>query len=465
MRCWLSLSVAACLCGMATKEVMVTAPLLVLLYDRAFLSESFRSALANHRWYYASLSATWVLLGYLMHHSSLAAVGVGFHEHISWSTYALTELRVVANYLKLAFWPYPLVFDYGSDIWETDPMAVVSYAVIMSTILAGVAIAWLSSRMAGFLGAWFFLILVPTSTVVPIAGQPMAESRMYLPSAAAVVLLTLGGYALGHRKVFVVLGLVAAGFCALTIQRNFDYRSETAIWENTVARQPQSSRGHSSLGAALAGIPGRMPDALAHCEEAVRLKPDRAEAHNSLAIVLVQIPGRLPEAIAHFEEALRLNPNLAEVPNNLGVALAKVPGRRMEAVACYEQALRLNPNYAEAHYNLANSLATISGQMPAVIAHYEAALRLKPDYAEAHYNLALALANIAGQMPAAVAHNEAAVRLKPGFVDARNNLAGLYAAAGRLEAAISELEIAARLDPGSTMIRDNLEKLKASRKQ
>jgi tetratricopeptide (TPR) repeat protein/multisubunit Na+/H+ antiporter MnhC subunit len=461
---WLYLSVTACLCGMATKQVMVTAPVLVLLYDRAFVSRSFRTALTKRRWYYVSLVTTWLLLGFLMHRSSLAAVSVGFHAAVGWPAYALTELRVVTDYLKLALWPNPLVFDYGSEIIATHPLTVVPYALIITAILIGVAIAWLKFPMAGFLGCWFFLILAPTSTVVPIATQPMAESRMYLPLAAVVVLLTLWGYAFGRRRALVALGVIIVGLGALTARRNHDYRSEVSIWEDTVARQPQSSRGHSTLGVALAKIPGRIPEAIAHCEEALRLKPDYVEAHNGLAIVLTGIPGRLPDAIAHFEEALRLNPNMAELHNNLGAALAKVPGRSREAIPCYEKALRLNPDYAEAHYNLANALAKVPGQLSAAITHYEEALRLKPDYAEAHYNLALALLKIPGQMPAAVGHNEEAVRLKPGFVDARNNLAGIYAETGRLEAAIEQLEIAARLDPGSTMIRGNLEMLKATRK-
>jgi hypothetical protein len=98
--CWLMLSVAACLCGMATKQVMVTAPVLVFCYDRAFVSGSFRSAWAKRRWYYVSLATTWIWLGFLMHRSSLAAAGVGFHAGVGWLTYALTELRVVTEYLQ-----------------------------------------------------------------------------------------------------------------------------------------------------------------------------------------------------------------------------------------------------------------------------------------------------------------------------------------------------------------------------
>jgi protein O-mannosyl-transferase len=63
---WFTLSVVACLLGMATKEVMVTAPLLVLLYDRTFVTGSFRKAWTRHRRLYLSLAGTWLLLGYLM---------------------------------------------------------------------------------------------------------------------------------------------------------------------------------------------------------------------------------------------------------------------------------------------------------------------------------------------------------------------------------------------------------------
>jgi len=51
---------------------------LVLLYDQAFVSGSFRSALGESALYYVSLATTWLLLGLLMHHSSLAAISVGF---------------------------------------------------------------------------------------------------------------------------------------------------------------------------------------------------------------------------------------------------------------------------------------------------------------------------------------------------------------------------------------------------
>ena len=63
--------------------------------------------------------------------------------------------------------------------------------------------------------------------------------------------------------------------------------------------------------------------------------------------------GKVEEAIAHYEQALRIKPDYAEAHNNLGIALAQA-GRIEEAIAHFEQALRIKPDYAEAHCNLGN---------------------------------------------------------------------------------------------------------------
>ena len=55
---WYFTAVVACLLGMATKEVMATAPLIVLLYDRTFLAGSLRGALRRRYGLYLAMAAT-----------------------------------------------------------------------------------------------------------------------------------------------------------------------------------------------------------------------------------------------------------------------------------------------------------------------------------------------------------------------------------------------------------------------
>lgn len=49
---WYALSVAACLLGMGSREVMVSAPLMVLFYDRTFVAGSFPEAWKRRWWLY-----------------------------------------------------------------------------------------------------------------------------------------------------------------------------------------------------------------------------------------------------------------------------------------------------------------------------------------------------------------------------------------------------------------------------
>jgi tetratricopeptide (TPR) repeat protein len=91
------------------------------------------------------------------------------------------------------------------------------------------------------------------------------------------------------------------------------------------------------------------------------------------------MPGRLPDAIAQYEAALRIYPDYAQAHANLGLALANSGGPLPEAIAEYEAALRIDPGLAEAHYNLGNALSQMPGRLPDAIAQYEAALRIRPD--------------------------------------------------------------------------------------
>jgi tetratricopeptide (TPR) repeat protein len=56
-------------------------------------------------------------------------------------------------------------------------------------------------------------------------------------------------------------------------------------------------------------MPNRSAGARKHFEEAVRIQPGYADAHVNLGLALAEIPGRLPEAIRHLQEAQRIKPD------------------------------------------------------------------------------------------------------------------------------------------------------------
>ncbi len=422
---WGWLSIGACLLGMATKEVMVSAPVIVFLYDRTFISGSFREAWRRRRGFYAGLACTWLVLGWTVVSGGARGGSAGFGTGIPWSLYLQTQFFAIVHYLRLSVWPHPLVFDYGMEL-ARSPWTVFSCFAIVMLLIAGTL--WCSARRsiggraAGFAGIFFFAILAPTS-LVPVATEVVAEHRMYLALAPVLALVVChaalwGGRALRSSALRSAGGwgalLVVTIVCVyLTARRNDVYASEVTLWQDTLAKYPNNPRAHYDLGVALLHG-GNSPDAKAQFEEAVRLAPDYAEALMNLGNVL-EGEGRYGEAIADYEKALGFRPRSEEAHYNLGIALAQtgdIPG----AIAQYGEALRLKPDYLEAHANLGAALVN-SGRIPEGIAELEEAERLDPGSAQIHYNLGLVLRAV-GREDEARVQLEAAANLQPKSDDA-----------------------------------------------
>jgi protein O-mannosyl-transferase len=422
------LSVVFCSLGMATKEVMVSAPLVVLLLDRLYFAGSLGNAWRLRKVYYLGLAATWIPLFVLVwrtgifadlvshngNRSEISGVGPGVSVWQYWAT----QPEAIVRYLKLSVWPNPLVLDYGTK-WLSTPGHPATAGAIISRLLGpGVVVAALMgatlyalvrNRPLGLLGFSFFAILAPTS-VIPGDRQTAADHRMYLALIPVVLAFVLGEYRRLGRATLPSCLVLAAALAFLSYRRNQDYSSEERIWGDTVAKRPDNYFARANLGTVLLNTPGRLDDAIAQYEEALRLKPDLYGVHIDLGNALLRVPGRLDDAIAQYEEALRLKPDLYSAHIDLGNALLNAPGRLDDAIAQYEEALRLRPDSAIGHFNLGNVLSRVPGRLNDAIAQYQEALRLKPDFAKAHFSLAVALLRYPGNADEARAHLEAGLK-------------------------------------------------------
>jgi len=396
-RWWYAAAVASCVLGMATKEVMVTAPLLVLLYDRVFCAKSWRE-LFHRRWaLYAALAASWAVLAGLMIMNPRTQT-VGFNlEYVKPLDYAKTQFAVIVHYLHLAVVPWPLCLDYGWPV-ATKVGDFVPHAVVIVLLLAETVIALLRRPALGFLGVWFFLILAPTSSFVPIADLCF-EHRMYLPLAAVVTLVVVGAYlAVGlifrvsrYRWIagVVVTAAVAAVLGLLTVRRNMDYYSDYAMWREVVRRRPGNARAHHNFGNSLLKIHSKLDEAERHFTRAIELYPDYALAHNGLGVVYLR-RGQLDKAKRQFKRGIQLAPGFATIHNNLGKVYAS-RGQWDKATPCFIRAIRLDPGNADWHYAMFRMLAG-AGRDRQALKHLRIFLLAKPGHVGARNDLAWLLA-------------------------------------------------------------------------
>jgi Flp pilus assembly protein TadD len=431
---WYATAIICCALGMGTKEGMIIAPIIVLLYDCIFLAASWAELWHKRSALYAGLAATPLILIALVGMNKSRGGGLLGSPAVSWWRYAQNQFGAIAHYMRLTFWPDRLCLDYG---WQASPLPrswIAVGAMLAVWVVAATGWALANAAPLGFLGAWFLLTLAPSSSVVPIQDM-MAERRMYLPLAAVVSFIAIAGWiavtSLSHRfrwtgaarasACLVLTALVVGALAWRTAERNHNYRSGIAIWTDTIHQRPLNGRAWNNLGYSY--YKARQVDwAVACLRRAIELlpthAPTRAMAYDNLGNVHIA-QGRYNEAITDFSEALRLNPNNVDAHNDLGCALQQL-GERDKALEHFRTAIRIQADHALAHYNM-SVLLTDAGAFDEALRELQTARRLLPNRPEILFKLGVLLTN-RGRYSEACANFAEALRLKPDFEQAREYL-------------------------------------------
>lgn len=349
-RRWMTLAVCFSAAAMASKETAVSLPVVALFYDRTFVAGTFREAWCRRRPAYLALASTWLILAGCMlatgDRGGTAGLGIG----MSGLAYLQTQGCAILEYLRLSFWPSPLIFDYGTGL-VTDPRTFLLPCLLLAVLFAVSLLALIRGQWLGFFGCWFFALLASSSSFIPVLTQTMALHRMYLSLGIVLTLSVLGLYRLAGRKTYLLCAAAAAAFGALTISRNEDFHSEEVLWADTVLKCPANSRALGNLGVLLVAK-REFSQALLLLEEARSLEPNDPKIRGNLGIALHALDRR-QEAIQEFRAALARDATDSNLLANLGMALLG-EGQEDEAREFFTAALRQDPSNPRALAGLQN---------------------------------------------------------------------------------------------------------------
>ena len=349
---WRALAVVVSLLGMGSKEVMITVPLAVMLYDRAFRTASWTELVASpgRSLFYFGLGGT-SAVAVAMIAANARFDTVGFHLGITWYQYLYSQAWAIAHYLRLVLWPDQLTFDYGQRP-IAGPRGVVG-SVLLSAFFIATVVAWTRARTwgwFGFLGALFFLLMAPSSSVVPIATEIAAERRVYLALAPVLLLGVIGVDWLRRRAVtgsvsnaqgpWSHMRIVVAGLCVLlaaaTFARSRTYADSEGLWRDTVLKAPDNPRAYDNLAATMFyHDPPRLAEAQQLYERAIQVDSTYVHAWPGLASVAVD-QGRITDAESLLVRVLRIDPGYSDAVDHLGKLLLRT-GRPASALPYLEQ--------------------------------------------------------------------------------------------------------------------------------
>jgi len=413
---WAMLAALSCLMALGSKEIAVSLPILVLLFDRTFMAGSFPEAWRRRRVLYLGLILAWACFAVLQIYAMRRTFG-GFGLTMPWWRYALNQPSVILHYLRLSVWPHPLNFDYFWPVakhWTQLLPGLISIGTLLVLSLWGLI---RKSRMA-FLAIFFFMILAPTSSVMPILDLAV-EHRMYLPLVPVVIFFVFGIFWIFEklhsrfgmnlsaiRMVCIVLvGSALSILATLTYLRNEDFQNPLDLWRDVVSKAPNNPRAHHNYAFTLAEA-GFIDAAIREYEMSLKLAPNVPLFLCNYGTLLGQI-GRPAEALKYLRLAVQLEPNNYKFILNLGVAHWQ-KGSIDNAITCFTAANRLDPRASMPYYALAAVLLE-KNQPHKAQDLIRKALSIEPNNPRFQYQLGLVLLRL-GDLPGAQTAFSAAAR-------------------------------------------------------
>ncbi len=347
------ISLLAFLLGMLTKEVVITLPIVLWLYDMYFYRPSRRTQAkacgyrpgtqAKACGYYAYLPfVLLVAVPYIVLSGHLAE-GLMYEGRLPRSYYVnlLTGTKVLTRYVQMLFVPVDLSVDHvvqnARHFWEWEVIASTGF-------LAGILVLglWLYRRsdagwrIVSFFILWFFVTLLPT-TIIPLEAM-LQENRGYLSGVSFAIIVGIGlgkgmgedvaaGFSLRPKSrvrgaiCIAVTCILIVIFSIMTIQRNRVWKDELTLWTDAAIKYPMSARAHFALGNFYKRN-GDIAIAIESYRKVLDLDPDYYEAHNNLGVLYFK-EGAIDLAIEEFKRALSIMPAHLNARMGLGKALMK----------------------------------------------------------------------------------------------------------------------------------------------
>ena len=311
-RLWHPLAVLAYVACCHCKEVCVALPPVLWAYDRVFLADGWRAVVRNRWLPHLAVLAVW---GYILRPALAGAagaedVGVGFGLDITPFQYLLTESEVLLHYLRLVVWPVGQCGDVGDWRVATGISEVLPALAAVGVLLMAGAVLLAVRPAVGFLFVWFFVILGPTSSIMPIRDVAF-EHRMYLSLIAVLAGLVFAAdavlgairfrFSFGRAAVAgALLAVAAVALGRLTALRNTVYRSNDAFLENVFDTRPNNPRAKAGV-AEIRLRQGRYDDARRLLEE-IRAANQSSFGYRVYIGHIDYLDGRFERAADYFRE-------------------------------------------------------------------------------------------------------------------------------------------------------------------
>ncbi len=401
-------------------------------------------------------------------------------------TFVITQPFVIVHYFTTFFFPFGLSADTDwqtlKNIWNINFL----FGCIFIAVMILIAILFSKDerlRPISFGIIWFFLALIPSSSIIPFA-EVLNDHRIFFPYIGLTISVcwAVGLMLMKYRQrlksannnfqvamlcfVFILL----SGYAYGVWERNKVWNTEQSLWKDVTVKSPNNARGLMNYGLSLMKI-GNYNEAEKYFLQALTMWSNYSFLYVNMG-VLKEATGDKISAENYFKTAIQIGPTYPDTWFFYGKFLNDVH-RNEEAIINLSKAIELSPAHIGARSKLMevyketsnfdklsklakNTLQIIPGNAEA-LKYLDASKNVIANKATPEGLLDASLKSYQeGKYQECINYCEEAIKLKPDFVDAYSNICASNVQLKQYDKAIEAGNKALQINPNHKLAKGNL---------
>jgi len=354
---YLVLSLFLYACGLLTKEMIITMPVIILLYDFVYRKKGVAFSKKNFLVYslFAVITVMYLILRYVLLMDVPERENYLYFLNKDFAVTFGTMLKTIPVYFRLLFVPFGLLYHYNGVIEDAKTLFDVEVALTMIFIGLLIFLAvyyYKKDSIISFCILFFFVSLLPVMNIFPTMNL-MAERFLYLTSFALALMIChmalLGSAKRDFTILTVGLVIIICSLSYLTIVRNADWKNNNALYSS--AKGTNGTVILVNEGNILANNK-KYDEAAQFYKKAIEIRDNNVLAHHNLGLVYL-LKGHLDSAEMRFNRGIFVD-SLAPDGYFQLATLYNMQNKKDEAIKMLEKLQTVSPNYKESAAILAN---------------------------------------------------------------------------------------------------------------